>query len=157
QLSSLVTGIETPGWTGSSDFKYQIIALCLWGAQNARTEEAPLLVAPDAVTISTIHSAKGLEFPVVFLADVCGRRFPSQRATQAPSLPFDGPILRRVNPANLADTSNYDYERRLMYVALTRAERYLVVTCSGSKPSPFWDAVRSEVAVAGGATQTTPA
>lgn len=40
-LSTLVKGIETPGWTSASDFKYQVIALCLWGTENARTEEAP--------------------------------------------------------------------------------------------------------------------
>jgi DNA helicase-2/ATP-dependent DNA helicase PcrA len=157
QLSSLVTGIETPGWTDPADFKYQIIALCMWGAANARTEEAPLLVAPDAVTISTIHSAKGLEFPVVFLADVNNRRFPSGWATRARSVPFDGPILRRIDPRHLVDNANYDYERRLMYVALTRAERYLFVTCSGTKRrSPFWDTVRSEIDRAGGATSRPP-
>jgi DNA helicase II / ATP-dependent DNA helicase PcrA len=89
-LSTLIKGMETPGWTSPSDFKYQIIGLCLWGAENARTEEAPLLVPPDAVTITTIHSAKGLEYAAVFLADVCARRFPSQFAKRAVRLPFEG-------------------------------------------------------------------
>ena len=46
-LSTLVRGIETPGWTNAEDFRYQMIALYLWGSQNARTEEAPLLVEPE--------------------------------------------------------------------------------------------------------------
>ncbi len=148
QLSSLVKSIETPGWTSSGDFKYQMIALGLWGAQNARTEEAPLLVQPDAVLISTVHGAKGLEFGAVFLADVCSRRFPSQRARTKPDLPFDGPILKKINPAQLADNQNLDQERRLMYVGLTRGERYLYVT--SSKPSPFFTSVEEHVKKQGG-------
>jgi DNA helicase-2/ATP-dependent DNA helicase PcrA len=151
QLSSLVKSIETPGWTSAGDFKYQMIALGLWGAQNARTEEAPLLVQPDAVLISTVHGAKGLEFGAVFLADVCSRRFPSQRARTQRHLPFDGPILKKVDPALLADNANLDQERRLMYVALTRAERYLYVT--SSKPSPFFESVEGGIRKVGGITE----
>jgi DNA helicase-2/ATP-dependent DNA helicase PcrA len=149
-LSTLVKGIETPGWTDALDFRYQMIALCLWGARNARTEEAPLLVEPDAVTISTVHAAKGLEYAALFVADVCARRFPSQMARHQPTLPFDGPILKRIDPALLADNANYDDERRLMYVALTRAERYLFVTSSGTQRSQFFRTIESEMAAVGG-------
>jgi DNA helicase-2/ATP-dependent DNA helicase PcrA len=147
-LSGLVKGIETPGWTTPDDFKYQMIALCLWGTHNARTEEAPLFVPPDAVSISTIHAAKGLEFCVVFLADVKTRRFPSQFAGTQRTLPFDGSILSRINPVTIADNSNRDGERRLMYVALTRAERYLFI--SSSKKSPFFEIVERQVDTEGG-------
>src|SRR5205823_1334246 len=125
QFSTLVTQIETPGWVGADDFKYAIIALCIWGAEKARTEEAPLLVSPDAVTISTVHTAKGLEWAAVFIADVCARRFPSQRARSVPRVPFEGALLKRIDPRLIADNQNYDAERRLMYVALTRGERFL--------------------------------
>lgn len=147
-LSGLIKGIETPGWTTADDFKYQMIALCMWGTQNARTDEAPLLVPPDAVSISTIHAAKGLEFAAVFLADVNSRRFPSQFANRQRSLPFDGPILSRINPSKIADNLNKDGERRLMYVALTRAERYLFVT--SSRKSDFFKTVENEINSAGG-------
>jgi DNA helicase-2/ATP-dependent DNA helicase PcrA len=156
QLSTLVTGIETPGWTSAQEFKYQVIALSQWGTQKARTEEAPLLVPPDAVTIITIHSAKGLEFPAVFLADVCARRFPSGYARQQPELPFDGPILKRIDPARLADNSNYDDERRLMYVALSRAERYLFVTASGRNRSQFFRTIEDLVQAVGGSGAGSP-
>lgn len=152
QLSSLITGIETPGWTSIDDFKYQVIGLLLWGAQNAAVEEAPLLVQPDAVTITTIHSAKGLEFPAVFLADVNAQRFPSGYAKTPPELPLEGAVLQRIAPEQLADNDNYDSERRLMYVALTRAERYLFVTCSGSKRSAFFRSVENLIRDAGGTT-----
>lgn len=150
QLSQLVAGIETPGWTSTDDFKYQVIGLCLWGTDNARTEEAPLLVPPDAVTITTIHSAKGLEFPIVFLADVCSRRFPSNRARTVPNLPFGDEFSRLVDLQGLADNANYDDERRLMYVALTRAERFLFVSKSGSQRSAFWRDLETRVPRVGG-------
>jgi len=152
QLSSLITGMESPGWTSPGDFKYQVRALCLWGARNARPEEAPLLTRPDAVTISTVHAAKGLEYTVVFLADVNAQRFPSSRSRAQVLLPFDGSILRKIRPDLLSDNDNYDNERRLMYVALSRAERYLFVTCSGSRCSRFFKEVVDVIGNAGGIT-----
>lgn len=137
QLSSLVTGIETPGWTSVGDYPYQVSALLLWGTKNAREEAAPLLVTPDAVQITTIHAAKGLEYACVFLADVCSSRLPSSRATRAPDVPFEGPILSRIDPAQIADNPARDGERRLMYVALTRSERYLFM--SSSRPSEYFE------------------
>lgn len=153
QLSSLITSIETPGWTTARDLRYQIIALCMWGSGKARAAEAPLLVAPDAVTITTVHSAKGLEFSAIFLADVNSRRFPSNRATTRKELPFDGAILQQINPADLADNPNKDGERRLMYVALTRAERYLFLTCSTTNRQ-FIDPLRAIIRSVGGTAAT---
>jgi len=138
QLSRLITSIETPGWTAAGDLRYQIIALAIWGSSNARTVEAPLLVPPDAVTITTIHSAKGLQFSAVFVADVNASRFPSGYAKRREDLPFSGEILQRISPNHLCDNDNYDNERRLMYVALTRAERYLYVSNSGARTSKFF-------------------
>ena len=137
QISKLVKGIETAGWTTPRDLKWQVIAMLNWGAESARSEEAPLLVPPDAVTITTIHSAKGLEFGAVFLADVCNARFPSNRARIAPNMPFDSAAVPQIDPTRLADNDNYDDERRLMYVAITRAERYLFVSASSQRQSPF--------------------
>lgn len=137
QISKLIKGIETSGWTPPSSLKWQTIALTQWGATRAKTEAAPLLVSPDAVTITTIHSAKGLQFPAVFLADVRARRFPSNMAKRQDALPFDLDVVTQIDPARLADNDNYDDERRLLYVAMTRAERYLFVTCSGNQRSRF--------------------
>src|SRR2546427_6724170 len=95
-LSGLITGIETPGWTSVDDYPWQIIGLCQYGAEEGRTEEQPLMVRPDAVSISTIHGVKGLEFAAVFLADVNARRFPSGYAKRKPNLPLDGKIVREI-------------------------------------------------------------
>ncbi len=151
QLAGMITGIETPGWVTPRDLKWQLIALTNWGARNARTDEAPLLAQPDAVSILTIHSAKGLEFPVVFLADVAARRFPSQRARSVPNLPFTGAAAVQINPAALADNDSYDGERRLMYVGLTRAERYLFISTGSNQRSRFERELRPMVSGVGGA------
>lgn len=136
-LSQLITSIEMPGWTTPGALKSQIIGLCMWGPSGNRLPEADLLSAPEAVSIGTVHSAKGLEWPVVFLADVKAHRFPSNFAKRRPALPYEGELAHVIDPAHLADNENYDAERRLMYVALTRAERYLFVSASGKQRSAF--------------------
>lgn len=149
-LSNLITGIETPGWTSADDYHWQVIGLCQYGAEEGRTDEQPLIVKPDAVTISTIHSVKGLEFAAVFMADVNARRFPSSFAKRKPSLPLDGPIRRRIDIDGLSDNDNNDGERRLMYVALTRAERFLLVSHSGKQTSKFVKELKKLIADTGG-------
>ncbi len=62
----------------------------------------------DAVVLMTVHSAKGLEFPTVFLAGMEDGIFPSQR--------------------NIGEPDEMQEERRLAYVAITRAKKQLYVT-----------------------------
>lgn len=148
-LSGLITGIETPGWTSTKSYKWQIIGLCQYGAEDGRVKEQPLMVQPEAVTISTIHSVKGLEFAAVFLADVNAQRFPSSMATRGVDLPLGPKISEEIDIEGLSDNDNHDGERRLMYVALTRAERFLFVSHSGPRISRFIQGVKK--------TKLTPA
>ncbi len=87
-----------------------------------------------AVHLLTAHNAKGLEFPVVYLAHLVEGRFPRYR--QASGLPFP-PELKRGAPDDLED--HYREERRLFYVGMTRAEDRLVLTHAldydGRRPS----------------------
>ena len=151
QLSFQLKGLEASGWTGPDRaLMFQLIGFQMWGVSGARIPEAPLLVPPDAVTVTTIHSAKGLEFGAVFVADAKWARFPSQMARRLPSYAFDTDAMPDFDPANLADNSNYDNERRLMYVALTRAERYLFLSASaGKNTSRFITQLRPIFATAG--------
>lgn len=59
----------------------------------------------------TMHSAKGLEFPIVFLTGMEEELFPSQHAA--------------LDPVELEE------ERRLCYVAITRAKQRLYLTAAG--------------------------
>ncbi len=67
----------------------------------------------DYVTVATIHAVKGLEFKVVFVVGLEEGIFPGSRATYS----FDG----------------MQEERRLMYVAVTRAEKRLYLTKANSR------------------------
>lgn len=155
-LSRLITGMETPGWTSTDDYRWQVIGLLQFGAEEGRTEEQPLMVQPDAVSITTIHAAKGLEFAAVFLADVNARRFPSSNARKTPRLPLSGKIVKQIDIAGLADNENHDGERRLLYVALTRAERFLFISHSGRQTSKFVWELQTLVPEAGGMVTDGP-
>lgn len=155
-LSGLITDIETPGWTSVRDYPWQIVGLCQFGAEQGRTDEQPLMEQPDAVSISTIHAAKGLEFAAVFLADVNPCRFPSSYARKTPKLPLSGKIEEQIDISGLADNANYDGERRLLYVALTRAERFLFISHSGQRTSRFVKELQGMVKAAGGLVPVKP-
>jgi DNA helicase-2/ATP-dependent DNA helicase PcrA len=67
----------------------------------------------DAVTMMTLHTAKGLEFPVVFVAGMEDGLFPLSRAVD--------------------DPDTLEEERRLFYVGITRAERKLYLSWARSR------------------------
>ena len=67
----------------------------------------------DKVSLMTIHSAKGLEFPNVFIVGLEENIFPS--------------------PASCDNPRELEEERRLLYVAVTRAEKRCVMTCAKSR------------------------
>lgn len=89
----------------------------------------------NVVTLMTLHSAKGLEFPVVFIVGMEEGVFPHSRA--------------------LEDENELEEERRLAYVGITRAEQKLYLTCAtrrllfgrttSNMPSRFLDEIPVEV------------
>ncbi len=66
-----------------------------------------------SIILMTMHSAKGLEFPVVFIIGMEENIFPHSRS--------------------LDDPAEMEEERRLAYVGITRAEQRLYLTCAGSR------------------------
>jgi DNA helicase-2/ATP-dependent DNA helicase PcrA len=82
-------------------------------------EDAPL----DAVQLMTVHGAKGLEFPQVFVLRVNNRAFPATERPRVFEFPVD--LMKEGGPA---EQFHIQEERRLFYVALTRAEDRLTIT-----------------------------
>ena len=68
---------------------------------------------PDTVTLMSVHSSKGLEFKSIFVVGLEESLFPSFMSLDSPE--------------------GIDEERRLFYVAITRAERFLTLTYAGSR------------------------
>ena len=64
----------------------------------------------DSVTLMTLHSAKGLEFPVVFIVGMEEGIFPGYKS--------------------IGEDTELEEERRLFYVGITRAQQYLYLTCA---------------------------
>ena len=93
----------------------------------------------DAVTCMTMHNAKGLEFPLVFVCGLEDGLFPLARAAEEPT--------------------QLEEERRLFYVGITRAEEKLYLTCAEqrrrngelmySMPSRFLDVITPSLAERG--------
>jgi len=77
----------------------------------------------DAVTVMTIHKAKGLEFPVVFLVSLVEQRFPSRDRSDAIELPRE--LIKDLLPEG---DIHLQEERRLFYVGMTRARDELFLT-----------------------------
>lgn len=97
------------------------------------TSSSDVVQRPDAVTVTTVHQMKGLEFPVVFVVDVENQRFPGKRRNYDGWLPVVL-IQAALNRGSYVGTR--EEEARLFYTAMTRAERFLYVT--GCANAPGW-------------------
>jgi superfamily I DNA/RNA helicase len=109
----------------------------------------------ESVTVQTIHSAKGLEYPAVFIADINQSRFPSTNSNKSCMIYSDLIGLRQkryYNPKRQylfdswktylvqeVEDDGYDEERRLMYVAMTRAKNHLFLSATEDRPSKFFE------------------
>jgi superfamily I DNA/RNA helicase len=109
----------------------------------------------NTVTVQTIHAAKGLEYPAVFISDVNQSKFPSTNSF-SPNITYKDPIGLRQRKKFLVNdyaysfdnwkteilekclSGEYDEERRLMYVAMTRAETNLYITAEKGRASTFF-------------------
>lgn len=122
-----------------------IFAVVDWIELSLELGESPLAADFDwqkenAVNILTVHSAKGLEFPVVFIVNLVDQRFPTRERRE--QIPIPQELIKEVLP-----TGDYHLqeERRLFYVALTRAKDMVFLTTADyygegkreRKPSPF--------------------
>ena len=134
-----------------------VIAVVDWLELSSELGESPLAADVDwteinAVNILTVHSAKGLEFPCVFMVNLVGNRFPTiERREQ---IPIPDKLIKEVLPEG---DFHEQEERRLFYVGMTRARDLLYFTAANyygegkreKKLSPFIFEALGDDAVSG--------
>ena len=103
-LNEFLTVTKQFDQTGSNDLNAFLEQIALMSDVDNYDAEA------DVVSMMTLHAAKGLEFPVVFLVGMEDGVFPSSRSLWEPG--------------------QIEEERRLAYVGLTRAKEQLYLTCA---------------------------
>jgi len=149
KFSQVISDFETIHFASDPERKYRSFVDWLANQAPGYYDDADADVGyaqPDAVVISTVHQAKGMQWPAVFVPCLRRNRFPGKR--------HGGLNLFHVIPEEaVPDAERYkgteEDERRLFYVAVTRAQKYLTMSYSPgassmySKPSAFMQEVRS--------------
>jgi len=120
-----------------------------WLTYYASTLEQKQEAGNDGIRIMTVHQSKGLEFPVVFVCGLCEGQFPVQRresllvgnaAIEALKDQFNQQdrAVNFFNPYPLTHEEHLEEERRLFFVAMTRAKEGLILSYprrNGSDPA----------------------
>ena len=116
--------------------------------ESNETYNIDINTSDNAVTVQTIHGSKGLEYPVVFIANCNEKQFPSNKSDKD-VLSFDDLLGIRctkechskkgytamfdswkTDVLRSAMFTEYDEERRLLFVAITRAKQFVYFTAS---------------------------
>jgi len=146
KFSQVISDFEQIHFQSDPQRKYETFAAWLrYEAPDLYEEggDAEGFAQPDAVQVMTVHQAKGMEWPVVFVPALQRNRFPSSAGGRGRT---KWHILSRdaIPDAERYDGSIED-ERRLFYVALTRSKKYLYCSYAPSaskghysKPSQFF-------------------
>jgi len=129
RFNSMLTDFETANRLGGKKIKWDasLKSFCffmnLYASSSYEEQMGDDLRGIDAVQLMTVHQAKGLEWPLVFIPSVVNQRFPSQKV---------GSVKEWLISRELFNVRRYEgdmeVERKLMYVALTRAKDVLVVS-----------------------------
>jgi ATP-dependent helicase/nuclease subunit A len=152
-LLDLARQFESAGYKGLFDFLNQLKSLMERGGEPPVSNGQ---AAVNAVRITSIHKSKGLEYPVVILADTSKRfnmddtkkqllihpdlgvgpkRLDLRRGIEYTTLPRMA-IARKMRDELLAE------ELRLLYVAMTRAREKLIVTCAAKNTEKLIERLR---------------
>jgi len=133
------------------------------GIDAGSTHDVHAGAGTDSVTVQTIHATKGLEHPIVVLANMNSGRFPPAGGGGG-VVTYDDPVGLRQRKVYSADAHgtphvydnwrtdvlractprDYDEERRLLYVAITRAESHVVLS-AGEDPNTFIEELPVEI------------
>jgi DNA helicase-2/ATP-dependent DNA helicase PcrA len=146
KFSQLISDYETIHYHSKPAEKYASFADFLqFRAEDAYPEgwQDNQYANPDAVRIMTIHQAKGMQWPVVFVPALLKNRFPAKKPggwNVWHLLPRNGIKGQPRFEGTIED------ERRLFYVAMTRSQKFLHLTWAPvpgnqlfQKRSQFWD------------------
>jgi len=148
KFSQVISDFESINFHSNPPDKYKSFAGFLqYHAEQAYPEgwQDDPYATPDAVRIMTVHQAKGLEWPVVFVPQLVRNRFPARVV--------GGRTVWHLLPAEaFANQARYrgglEDERRLFYVAITRAQKFLHLTTAphpgnqnAQAPSDFYHEV----------------
>ena len=147
KFSQLISDFESVHYHSDPVRKYEEFAKFLqYRAESAYPEgwQDNQYANPNAVRVITIHQAKGMQWPVVFVPALLRNRFPAPR--------MGGRNVWHIVPRNgVVDQVRYEGtledERRLFYVAMTRSQKFLFLTWAPiagkhnryAKRSEFWD------------------
>ncbi len=147
KFSQLISDFEAIHFHSAPAEKYATFADFLhYRAEDAYPEgwQDNQYANPDAIRIMTVHQAKGMQWPVVFLPALLRNRFPAPR--------IGGPNVWHLLPkAGVIGQARYEGtiedERRLFYVAMTRSQKFLHLTWAPiagknnryTRASEFWD------------------
>lgn len=128
KFSQLISDFETIHYHSKPKEKYESFGNFLeYHAVSAYPEgwQNNQYANPDAIRIMTVHQAKGMQWPVVFVPALIKNRFPS-KAQGGRS------VWHILPPAAIPKQARYrgtiEDERRLFYVALTRSQKFLHLT-----------------------------
>lgn len=149
KFSQVISDFETIHFHSKPAEKYASFADFLqFRAEDAYPEgwQDNQYANPNAIRIMTVHQAKGMQWPVVFLPALLRNRFPAAK--------IGGPGVWHLMPrAGIRGQARFEGtvedERRLFYVAMTRAQKFLHMTwapIAGKnnryvRASEFWDNV----------------
>ena len=146
KFSQLISDFETIHFQSKPVEKYKSFADFLeYRAEDAYPEgwQDNQYANPDAVRIMTIHQAKGMQWPVVFVPALLKNRFPAKKP--------GGRNVWHLLPRNgikgqARFEGTIEDERRLFYVAMTRSQKFLNLTWAPvpgnqlfQNRSQFWD------------------
>jgi superfamily I DNA/RNA helicase len=132
------------------------------GIEHGSKHEVNTEAGDNSVTIQTIHATKGLEHPIVIMANMNSGRFPPSGGGSQIIMYDDALGLRhrktysethgepyiydnwKVDVLRRCLARNYDEERRLLYVAISRAESHVLFT-TGEDPNRFLEELPVEI------------
>lgn len=150
KFSQVISDFEEIHFHSRPSEKYRSFASFLeFGAEDAYPEgwQDNQYANPDAVRILTVHQAKGMQWPVVFVPQMLRNRFPARK--------IGGRSVWHLLPREAIERQaryegSVEDERRLFYVAMTRSQKFLHVTAGVrseerdyKQPSEFLDTLRA--------------